>query len=118
MARGVDIWAGEIVLDLRDGGLPIHLIAASPYRGFEKRWPRGWQERYAAILNQADLVRFICSGYSRESFQRRNEGMVDHSTRVIAVYNGQPGGTRNTIQYAQRERICVRVVGGDHVFPC
>lgn len=117
MARGVDIWAGEIVLDLRDGGLPIHLIAASPYRGFEERWPREWQEQYAAILSRADLVRFICPGYSRDSFQRRNEWMVDHSTRVIAVYNGQPGGTRNTIQYAQRERICVRVVGGDHVFP-
>lgn len=117
MARGVDIWAGEIVLELRDSGLPIHLIAASPYRGFEERWSREWQERYAAILSRADLVRFIRPGYSRDSFRRRNEWMVDHSTRVIAVYNGQPGGTRNTIQYAQRERICVRVVGGDHVFP-
>lgn len=117
MARGVDIWAGEIVLELRDDGLPIHLIAASPYRGFEERWPREWQERYAAILSRADLVRFICPGYSRESFQRRNEWMVDHSARVIAVYNGQPGGTRNTIQYAQREKVCVRFVGGNHVFP-
>ena len=28
--------------------------------------------------------------------------MVDHSARVIAVYNEGPGGTRNTVEYAKR----------------
>ena len=37
MARGVDIWAAEIVLRLRDEGKPIHLICASPFEGFERR---------------------------------------------------------------------------------
>lgn len=27
--------------------------------------------------------------------------MVDRSSRVVAVYNGEPGGTRNTIDYAR-----------------
>ena len=35
----------------------------------------------------------------------RNEWMVDHSGRVIAYYNGTPGGTRNTIEYAKRKNI-------------
>ena len=46
MARGVDIWAAEIVLALRDEGAAVRLICASPYRGFESRWSRDWQERY------------------------------------------------------------------------
>ena len=38
MARGVDIWASEIVLRLRDEGKPIYLICASPFEGFERSW--------------------------------------------------------------------------------
>ena len=102
MARGVDLWAAEIVLALRDEGIAIRLICASPYRGFESRWSREWQERYRRVMEQADLIRFICAKYSRDCFQRRNQWMVDHSARVIAVYNGQPSGTRNTVEYARQ----------------
>lgn len=105
MARGVDIWAAEIVLRLRESNPAIHLVAASPYRGFESRWSADWQSRYNTILQQADLIRFVYPGYSPDCFQRRNEWMVDRSSRVIAVYNGEPGGTRNTIEYAQRHHI-------------
>lgn len=107
MARGVDLWAADIVLSLRDEGAAIRLICASPYQGFEVRWSREWQERYRQVMERADLVRFICPEYSRDCFQRRNEWMVDHSARVIVAYNGQPGGTRNTIRYAQSKGIPV-----------
>lgn len=110
MARGVDIWAAEIVLRLRSAGQPLRLICVSPYRGFESRWSPDWRQRYNAIIGTADLVRFICPFYSRDCFQRRNEWMVDHSSRVIAVYNGEAGGTRNTIQYAERNGIQVKMV--------
>lgn len=105
MARGVDIWAGEIVLQLRKQNPNLHLIAASPYEGFESRWSADWQRRYKDILDQADLVRFVCKGYSKACFQIRNEWMVNRSTRVIAVYNGEAGGTRNTIEYAERDKV-------------
>lgn len=107
MARGVDLWAAEIVLAFRDEGMKVRLICASPYQGFESRWSREWQERYRRVMERADLVRFICPGYSRDCFQRRNQWMVDHSARVIAVYNGQPSGTRNTIEYARRCNVLV-----------
>lgn len=105
MARGVDLWAAEIVLVLRDEGATIRLICASPYKGSESRWSREWQERYRKVMEKADLVRFICPTYSRDCFQRRNEWMVNHSARVIAVYNGGPGGTRNTVEYAQQHGV-------------
>lgn len=105
MARGVDIWAAEIVLRLRDEGLPIHLISASPFEGFERSWSEDWKRRYNEILNRADIVKFVCKGYSRACFQIRNEWMVDRSARVIAVYNGEPGGTKNTVDYALRQKL-------------
>lgn len=33
--------------------------------------------------------------------------MVNHSARVIAAYNGESGGTKNTIRYAINHGISV-----------
>ncbi len=112
MAYGVDICAAEIVLRLREQGEPIKLICASPFDGFERRWQREWRDRYNRIMKKADLVRFISPGYHRGCFQVRNEWMVNHSARVIAVYDGTPGGTRNTINYSQKVGVPVVVVKG------
>ena len=110
MARGVDIWAAEIVLRLRDEGFPIHLICASPFEGFERSWEESWKQWYADVIIKADLVKYICKSYSRACFQIRNEWMVDRSARVIAVYNGQSGGTKNTINYARSYGIEVLII--------
>lgn len=110
MSRGVDIWAGEIVLDFRDSGVPIRLICASPYPGFERQWPIEWRQRYQTIMEKADLVRFISPGYHAGCFQKRNEWMVDHAAKVIAVYRGQSGGTRNTVEYAYSQGVNVTIV--------
>lgn len=110
MARGADIWAAEIVLELKAAGRPLHLICASPFEGFERSWAPDWQRRYSAVMAGADLVRFICPAYSRSCFQLRNEWMVNHSALVIAAYNGESGGTRNTINYAAKHGVAVHNV--------
>ena len=107
MAPGVDIWAAEIVLRLRDKeNLPIKLIAANPHPNFIDRWPE-WKKRYTAVIEAADLTRDICDRYKRGVYQIRNEWMVDHSARVIAIWNGKPSGTKNTVEYANRKNVPV-----------
>ena len=112
MATGVDIWAGEIVLELKRQHPELKLIAAVPFEGFEKSWDSDWQKRYRSLLDQADLVQFICSHYANYAFQKRNEWMVNHSSREIAVFNGESGGTRNTIQYAMKKAVPVELLAG------
>ena len=107
MARGVDIWAAEIVLQFKREGYPMHLICACPFPGFEDSWSVEWQSRYRTVLERADLVRYISPRYGRTCFQKRNEWMVNHSSRVIVVFNGQPSGTKNTINYAVSQRVDV-----------
>ena len=107
MARGIDLWAAEIVLDLRKQNSSIKLICAIPHEGFEARWSADWKQLYRYVQEEADLVRIICKGYHSEVYQIRNEWMINHSSRVIAVYNGQPSGTKNTIDYAHRQGIPV-----------
>ena len=108
MAPGVDIWAAEIVLELREKeNILLKLIAANPHPGFENRWSIEWQKRYAKIMSLADYKKDVSPQYSRNCYQIRNEWMVDHSARVIAVWNGSPSGTKNTVVYANRKGVPV-----------
>lgn len=102
MARGVDLWAAEIVLKLRRRNKTIKLICAVPYEGFESRWSQTWQALYRSVLNQADIVRYVGKEYTPDVFWLRNQWMVNHSARLIAAFNGTSGGTRNTIEYARQ----------------
>lgn len=105
MARGIDMWAAEIVLEERKANETVKLICASPYKGFEKRWSDDERKCYNDIIKKADLVKYVCEHYSRQCFQIRNVYMVDRSTRVIAAYNGTSGGTKNTIIYAHQKQV-------------
>lgn len=58
MARGVDIWAAEIVLWLRSEGHPIRLICAIPFDVFEQLRNEEWVNRYKAVKVSVLLVPF------------------------------------------------------------
>lgn len=112
MARGVDIWAAQIVLKLRNDGQNVKLICACPYEGVEQRWKPSWQMHYREILKSADLVKYVSDRYCPSCFQVRNEWMVDHASRVIAVFNGKKGGTRNMIAYAEKQKVPITFIEG------
>jgi hypothetical protein len=38
--------------------------------------------------------------------------MVDHSSLVIAVFNGERGGTKNTLDYAKRKGVACIIIDG------
>lgn len=110
MAQGLDIIAAETVLEFREHNQNIRLICALPYPGFEYSWPLVWKERLSSVLKCADLVRVISPSYSPRSYQMRNEWMVNHSNLVIAFYQGVPGGTKNTIDYAKNKGVMVKIL--------
>lgn len=112
MAKGVDLIAAEIVLRLRERDDRLKLICALPHPGFGQHWGGGWTERFQRVLAQADLSRTICPNFSRASYQTRNEWMVRHSALVIAVFNGEPGGTKNTLDFAQKSNVPCVVIDG------
>lgn len=108
MAKGVDLVAAEIVLRLRERDSRMKLIAALPYPDFGLHWSGAWTERFQAVLSAADLKRCICPRFSYNAYQARNEWMVNHSGLVIAVFGGEKGGTKNTLDFAEKKRVpCV-----------
>ena len=110
MAMGTDIWAAEIVLEKKKKNDAIHLICALPHPNFETKRSLTEKMRFSKILKKADLIRQISDHYYRACYQKRNEWMVDRSSLVIAVFNGEPSGTKNTVVYAQKKGVEVNNV--------
>ena len=110
-AKGTDLIAAEIVLRLRRQDARLKLICALPHDGFGLHWSNGWTERFLRVTAEADLTKQICREFSYASYQRRNEWMVRHSSLVIAVYNGEKGGTRNTLDFAKSQKVPCVIIG-------
>jgi uncharacterized phage-like protein YoqJ len=107
MAMGTDIWAAEIVLNRKKTNKDLHLICALPHPNFESRRSMTEKMRFSKIIKKADIVKDINDHYFTGCYQVRNEWMVDRSNLVIAVFNGQKSGTKNTVDYATRRGVKV-----------
>lgn len=105
MQRGVDLWAAEVVLKLIDKDRQIRLIAACAFRGMEENWDLDWKDRYYYVLSRSELVYYISDQPGRKAFFARNHWMVDRASRLIAVYTGAPGGTKETMEYARKKKL-------------
>lgn len=122
VAMGFDIIAAECVLLLKKArpNDDIKLICAIPFEGQANKYPPDWLARYKAVLAQADEIITVCRQFSRDCYQQRNIYMVDNSDIVITWFDGQSGGTKNTLKYAKKRNL--RIVNlqqdGVHEFFC
>lgn len=103
MAQGVDLWCAQIVLDLKKKNPALKLHAILPCEGQESKWTVSAQELYHSVLAQANEVIYVEQKYSRGCMLKRNRYLVEHSTILLAFYNGsRRSGTGATVRYAQQ----------------
>lgn len=102
MAAGCDLYFAEAVLELRRRRSDVTLEAAVPCDGQADGWPAALRQRYEALVADCDEVSVIQHAYTPGCMQRRNQYMVEHASLLLAVYDGQPGGTMQTILHARR----------------
>lgn len=104
MADGVDVWAAQIVLKLRESNSEIKLHCIIPHPGQESRWNRAAQERYRAILALADDVQTLSQRYYSGCLQERNKYLIHSAAYLLAVYDESgEGGTACTVNYARQQ---------------
>ena len=97
----------EAVLAFRASHSDVTIEAAIPYAGQAEHWRGSLRDRYYALLEQCDCKTVVQQAYSGGCMMRRNRYMVDQSRVLIAAYNGEPGGTMNTMLYAMRRGLNV-----------
>ena len=106
MARGADLYFCEAVLALRQIHPEVTLEAAIPFQGQADHWPELDRRRRAILLTQCDYETMVQHHYTAGCLARRNRYMVDRSSLVLAIYDGQPGGgTMQTLHYAMRQGV-------------
>ncbi|MGM9726925.1 MAG: SLOG family protein [Prevotella sp.] len=101
MAMGFDLLAAEAALSLQSELKDLQVIAVVPFRGQSDRWSKEAQAKYDAILRIVDDVVVLSERYFNGCLLKRNDYMVNHSSRLIAYYDGlNKGGTFYTVKKA------------------
>ncbi|MBQ5317330.1 MAG: DUF1273 family protein [Oscillospiraceae bacterium] len=109
MQRGIDLWAGECVLDLMNS-YDLHIAAAVPYRDFGQNFKGKDKWLFGRIIDNAEHIAYISEEYEAGCMSRRNRYMVDHSSLLIAVRGADRSGTSQTMGYARKCGITIRTV--------
>lgn len=106
-ALGMDMYAAEIVLKLKREYPEILLEMVSPFDGQAAKWAPEYQQRHDALFCQADIVTATGHEYTKSCMFLRNRYLVENADLLLAAYDGQPGGTQMTVQYAKQMGIQV-----------
>lgn len=118
-ALGVDMWAGEILLELKKepqySDLKLHL--ALPFAGYNDKWDSVSKKRMAILLK--NCTSFITVGTAdkpAESYKKRNYYMVDQADCLLAVYDNNRtirSGTGMTVNYAKKRGVQIIYIHPD-----
>ena len=107
MAQGWDMAVAQAC-----HALVIPYIAAVPYPGQESLWPDPEVRKlYHDLLDTAERVVYVSQGEEPMTTRRastllqfRNQYIVDHSDKLIALWDGSRGGTYNCMYYAESKK--------------
>lgn len=111
MALGFDMICAETVLDLKKQYGDVQIIGALPCKTQDSQWIEKERKRYQKLLKRLDGIRCIYDEYiGAECMLERNRFMVDNSSLLIALFNGLPGGTKSTIDYAKKQGLEVVIL--------
>ncbi len=102
-ADGTDLWCAEIVLALREKNPAIKLHCILPCTTQAEKWSASSRELYRSVLERADSIVYVSRDYHKNCMLDRNRFLVEHSSVLLAVYNGaRRSGTGATVAYARK----------------
>lgn len=105
MMSGWDILAAEAVLSLRDDHEGLHCVSVAPFkRGYfaNNNWNPEWKARALQVYRQSDLAFSLSEHYANGTYYARDRYLVDHASLIIVFFDGKPGGTQYTCDYAAK----------------
>lgn len=108
-ALGVDTWTAETVLRLRKK-LPLPLIAVLPFPGYNADVT---EDSYRQTIAASDRILCVEATQRMSALAARDRYMIDHSSRLIAVYDERShihSGTWRALCYAQEKQLDIRQI--------
>ncbi|MFH7819392.1 SLOG family protein [Neobacillus thermocopriae] len=92
---GAELWAAEVVLDLKVQYPDLKLAIITPFLEQEASWNDNNQEWYHTILAQADFVNSVTKKKYENPWQLRlkNQFMIEKSDGLLLLYDQDKEGT-------------------------
>ncbi|WP_270182258.1 DUF1273 domain-containing protein [Alkalihalobacillus sp. CinArs1] len=92
---GVELWAGEVALDLREEYPDLKLAVLTPFLDQETKWKESTQEYYQMIMSEADFVESITNRPYENPGQlkAKNEFLVKKSDAMLILYDEDTPGS-------------------------
>ncbi len=110
MAKGIDLWAGEILLYMQQFLPDLHIIAAVPHADHETGFYGEEAKLLYRIGNAADAVICISQTPSKYCFLKRNDYMLRYAETLLAVQHTNEGGTAYTMEKAKKKGLRQRIL--------
>ena len=106
LAMGFHLLAAAAALSLQCELHDLQVIAVLPFPAQSHPRRKEAQAKYDAILRIVDDVVVLSERYYNGCLLRRNDYMVNRSSRLIAYFDGNPkGGTFYTVREAKRQGL-------------
>ena len=109
-ALGVDTWAAECVMSVKEKNPNIKLAAVLPYKEYNNFVT---DFRYLNAINNSDEVIIVGEHKSMSMLKMRDIYMIDNSSRIIAVYDERSNlksGTSRALCYAKEKNLEIRQI--------
>lgn len=101
MALGIEQYAAEIVLDLKNIYPSITLECVIPFETQAALWTKAQRDKYYYIIENCDKETLLQYHYTHDCMKQCNEYLVKQSQFIMAVWNGRYGQIERTIVYAR-----------------
>ena len=106
-AMGFDTLAALCILELKMKYPQIKLHVFVPCENQEKYFPRIDKKVYRTVLERADATTLVNKQYSPGVMFARNRAMVKGSDVCVAFMSRRAGGTKYTVDYAEKAGVKV-----------
>lgn len=104
-ALGFDTLCAIEIIELKAVYPYLKLIIAVPFKEQSERWSPYQKIRYENLLGLADETVTVCDTPSKYAYIVRNRYMVDRCSALIYFQRKSSGGTKSTVEYAQKQGL-------------
>lgn len=103
---GVELWAAEVVLELKEMYPSLKLAVLTPFLEQESKWQEEKQTYYRDLLAAADFVTSITKRTYEGAwqFKAKNAFLLDNSDGLLAVYDEENEGSPQYIVAEAKRR--------------
>ncbi|RYL93366.1 DUF1273 domain-containing protein [Sporolactobacillus sp. THM19-2] len=104
---GMELWAGETCLALKEEYPGIRLAVLAPFLNQSEHYAEWMKGLYERVLSKADFTRAISERHYEHPWQLRqkNQFLVDKTDGMLMVYDEEtPGSPRYYLEAARRKR--------------